>query len=116
MSLHEEDRKSADASETDEHCGTTNSLDHRQESLTDDKMANVRKVFPALQKLDAWDADGIANFFGKFMEENNLKLGQFGPVMRNILTGTGSPLGVYDLLLLLGKEESLARLEDILAN
>jgi len=37
-------------------------------------------------------------------------------VMRNIWTGTGSPLGVYDLLLLLGKEESLARLEDILAN
>ena len=90
--------------------------DKALESLTDDKMANVRKVFPALQKLDAWDADGIANFFGKFMEENNLKLGQFGPVMRNILTGTGSPLGVYDLLLLLGKEESLARLEDILAN
>ena len=90
--------------------------DKALESLTDDKMANVRKVFPALQKLDAWDADGIANFFGKFMEENDLKLGQFGPVMRNILTGTGSPLGVYDLLLLLGKEESLARLEDILAN
>ena len=90
--------------------------DKAVESLTDDKMANIRKVFPALKKLDAWDADGIANFFGKFMEENNLKLGQFGPVMRNILTGTGSPLGIYDLLLLLGKEESLARLEDILAN
>ena len=90
--------------------------DKAVESLTDNKMENVRKVFPALQKLDAWDADGIANFFGKFMEENNLKLGQFGPAMRNILTGTGSPLGIYDLLLLLGKEESLARLEDILAN
>ena len=90
--------------------------DKAVESLTDDKMANIRKVFPALKKLDAWDADGIANFFGKFMEENNLKLGQFGPAMRNILTGTGSPLGIYDLLLLLGKEESLARLEDILAN
>jgi hypothetical protein len=36
--------------------------------------------------------------------------------MRNILTGTGSPLGIFDLLLLLGKEESLARLEDIIAN
>ncbi|MEC7176441.1 MAG: glutamate--tRNA ligase [Pseudomonadota bacterium] len=90
--------------------------DKAVESLTDDKMANVRTIIPALQKLDAWDADSIANFFGKFMEENDLKLGQFGPVMRNILTGTGSPLGVYDLLLLLGKEESLARLEDILAN
>jgi len=86
------------------------------QSLTDDKMANVRKVFPALQNLVVWDTDGIANIFGEFMEENDLKLGQFGPVMRNILTGTGSPLGVYDLLLLLGKEESLARLEDILAN
>ncbi len=90
--------------------------DKALESLTDDKMANVRKVLPALKKLEAWDADGIANFFGKFMEENDLKLGQFGPVMRNILTGTGSPLGIFDLLLLLGKEESLARLEDILAN
>ena len=37
--------------------------DKALESLTDDKMANVRKVFSALKKLDAWDADGIANFF-----------------------------------------------------
>ena len=90
--------------------------DKALQSLTEDKLVNVRNVFPALQKLEAWDEDGIANFFGQFMEENELKLGQFGPVMRNMLTGSGSPLGVYDLLLLLGKEESLARLEDILAN
>lgn len=90
--------------------------DKALQSLTEDKLVNVRNVFPALQKLEAWDEDGIANFFGKFMEENELKLGQFGPVMRNMLTGSGSPLGVYDLLLLLGKEESLARLEDILSN
>ena len=90
--------------------------DKALQSLTEDKLVNVRNVLPALQKLEAWDEDGIANFFGKFMEENKLKLGQFGPVMRNMLTGSGSPLGVYDLLLLLGKEESLARLEDILSN
>ena len=90
--------------------------DKALQSLTEDKLVNVRNVFPALQKLEAWDEDGIANFFGQFMEENELKLGQFGPVMRNMLTGSGSPLGVYDLLLLLGKEESLARLEDILSN
>ena len=90
--------------------------DKALQSLTEDKLVNVRNVFPALQKLEAWDEDGIANFFGQFMEENELKLGQFGPVMRNMLTGSGSPLGVYDLLLLLGKEESLARLEDVLSN
>ena len=84
------------------------------QSLTDEKMDNVRKIFPALQNLDIWDEDGIAGLFGQFMEENDVKMGQFGPAMRNMLTGAGSPLGVYDLLLLLGKDESLARLEDIL--
>jgi glutamyl-tRNA synthetase len=86
------------------------------QSLTEEKMANVRKAFAALENLETWDEEGIADFFSQFMEDNELKLGQFGPAMRNMLTGTGSPLGVYDLLRLLGKEESLARLKDILSN
>jgi glutamyl-tRNA synthetase len=86
------------------------------QSLTEEKMANVRKAFAALENLETWDEEGIADFFSQFMEDNELKLGQFGPAMRNMLTGTGSPLGVYDLLRLLGKEESLARLKDTLSN
>lgn len=90
--------------------------DKATQSLTEEKMANVRKAFAALENLETWDEESIASFFSQFMEENELKLGQFGPAMRNMLTGTGSPLGVYDLLRLLGKEESLARLKDILSN
>ena len=90
--------------------------DKATQSLTEEKMANVRKAFAALENLETWDEESIASFFSQFMEDNELKLGQFGPAMRNMLTGTGSPLGVYDLLRLLGKEESLARLKDILSN
>jgi hypothetical protein len=38
-------------------------------------MANVRKAFAALENLETWDEEGIADFFSQFMEDNELKLG-----------------------------------------
>lgn len=88
--------------------------DKARQSLTDEKCAAIRGFLPALEGLEDWSRENIEGLFARFMSDNGLKLGEFGPAMRNMLTGSGSPLGVYDLLFLLGKKESLLRLRDIL--
>ena len=81
--------------------------------ITDESKALLEKVVMGLTALDDFSAENIELLFKKIVEEEGLKLGKLAQPVRVALTGTTVSPGIYDVILLLGKEESLKRLKEV---
>lgn len=60
-------------------------------------------------------AQALETDFKNFLQENNLKMGDFMPVLRILLTGAGHGPSLFDIMVILGKEECLERLNNKVA-
>jgi glutamyl-tRNA synthetase len=69
----------------------------------------------ALDALSAWDTEALERTVRQVAEERGLKLGQAAQPLRVALTGRRTSPGIFDVLALLGRDESLARIGDQLA-
>ena len=83
-----------------------------QEVLTDEARNILARLVPQLEALERWDAETLGETIGVFAQAEGLKLGSIGPPVRGALTGGTASPGIFDLLALLGRAESLARLRD----
>ena len=81
--------------------------------LTEESKVLLEKVVMGLTALDEFSAKNIESVFKKIVEKEGLKLGKLAQPVRVALTGTTVSPGIYDVILLLGKEESLKRLKDV---
>jgi glutamyl-tRNA synthetase len=77
--------------------------------LTQEARAGLTKVLPALEATD-WTGLGLEAAARAFAEANGLKLGQVAQPLRAALTGKASSPPLFEMLALLGREESLVRL------
>ena len=68
-----------------------------------------------LEKVDDWSVDALDAAVRSFAEANELKLGKVAQPLRAALTGRSTSPGVFDVLAVLGREESLARIRDCVA-
>lgn len=66
----------------------------------------------ALEGLEDWTAAALEERIQIFAAERDMKLGKVAQPLRAALTGSTVSPGIYDVLMLLGREESLARLRD----
>ncbi len=66
----------------------------------------------ALETLGMWDAGEIEAALARVAEDAGLGLGKVAQPLRAALTGRATSPGIYDVLVLLGREESLGRLAD----
>ncbi len=67
----------------------------------------------ALEKVsDGWNAASAEAAIREFATQNELKLGAVAQPLRAALTGRSTSPGVFDVLAVLGREESLARIGD----
>ncbi len=66
-----------------------------------------------LEALENWSAETLEVAVRAFADEAALKLGQIAQPLRAALTGRTTSPGIFDVLVVLGREESLARLRDI---
>ena len=80
--------------------------------LTDEARALLAKTRNALDGVDDWSHDGTEQAIRAVAEEAGLKLGKLAQPLRAALTGRTTSPGIFDVLVLLGKGESLARIED----
>jgi glutamyl-tRNA synthetase len=81
--------------------------------LTGDSKRILRGAFDALQQIPApWLAADAEAAVRAFAEKDGLKLGAVAQPLRAALTGKTTSPGVFDVLAVLGREESLARLSD----
>ena len=86
----------------------------RSKFLTDEVKPLLEKVITGLSALDDFSSDKIESLFKKTVEEEGLKLGKLAQPVRVALTGTTVSPGIYDVILLLGKEQTLKRLRDVI--
>ena len=86
----------------------------RSKFLTDEVKPLLEKVITGLSALDDFSSDKIEALFKKTVEEESLKLGKLAQPVRVALTGTTVSPGIYDVILLLGKEQTLKRLRDVI--
>ena len=81
--------------------------------LTADKKPILAAVINQLQSLDVATEETIGEAFNKVMEETGLKLGKVGPAVRVALTGSTSSPGIFEVIAVLGIDESCRRLNRI---
>jgi glutamyl-tRNA synthetase len=77
--------------------------------LVPEARAGLAKVLPALEATD-WTGPALESAARAFAEANGLKLGQVAQPLRAALTGKTSSPPLFEMLALLGREESLVRL------
>ena len=83
--------------------------------LAGDAPATLAKVHAALDAVHKWDTETLENAVRQVAEALGLKLGQVAQPLRAALTGRRTSPGIFDVLVLLGRDESLARIADQMA-
>jgi glutamyl-tRNA synthetase len=88
-------------------------LDEKAASLLDDAArALIGKTREALSQVQSWSTALLEEKVRGVAEDAGIGLGKVAQPLRAALTGRATSPGIFDVLSLLGKEESLARLSD----
>jgi glutamyl-tRNA synthetase len=88
-------------------------MDEKAAQIIREGGADVLKaVVPVLEQVENWLAHDIEAAVKIHAETQGLKLGKVAQPLRAALTGTSTSPGIFDVLEVLGKPESLARLRD----
>jgi glutamyl-tRNA synthetase len=83
-----------------------------QAVLTDAAKTLIAKLLPELQAVTDWRAPTVEAVVRPFAERSGLKLGAVAQPLRAALTGRTTSPPIFDVLAVLGRDESLARLCD----
>jgi glutamyl-tRNA synthetase len=88
-------------------------LDEKAAALLGEPARTVlRGAHAALKAVDEWNAANAEAAIRAYALENSLKLGAAAQPLRAALTGRSTSPGVFDVLAVLGRDESLARIGD----
>ncbi|QKS00705.1 glutamate--tRNA ligase [Sphingomonas sp. CL5.1] len=80
--------------------------------LEGDAPALLSQLHAALDALHNWDTETLEDAVRRVAEAAGVKLGQVAQPLRAALTGRKTSPGIFDVLALLGRDESLARIAD----
>ncbi|MAS07384.1 MAG: glutamate--tRNA ligase [Ahrensia sp.] len=83
--------------------------------LTGEARNVLAGIIPKLEQVDDWSVDALDAAVRSYAEANELKLGKVAQPLRAALTGRSTSPGVFDVLAVLGRDESLARIRDCVA-
>jgi glutamyl-tRNA synthetase len=74
--------------------------------------AHIVALVPRFADLPEWTAAATEAAVRHYVDETGVKLGQVAQPLRAALTGRSTSPGIFDVLEVLGREESLGRLQD----
>jgi glutamyl-tRNA synthetase len=83
-------------------------------NLDDVSRGILRKLTPHLQDA-SWTRDELEAAMNRFAEDQGTKFGKLAGPMRAALAGRAATPSVFDMMLVLGREETIARLDDAAA-
>ncbi|GAA5109373.1 glutamate--tRNA ligase [Bartonella jaculi] len=88
-------------------------LDERAQALlAQNGQAILEGIYIALKDCPSWDAKTLDETLRYYAQTQDLKLGAVAQPLRAALTGRATSPGVFDVLVLLGRDESLNRIND----
>ena len=88
-------------------------LDERASKLLDETGRNLlAALLPLLETVEPWTQESLEAAVRNFSDAEGLKLGKVAQPMRAALTGKSTSPGIFEVLAILGRGESLARLRD----
>ena len=88
-------------------------LDEKATAILDeDAKALLAEALPALTAVGEWSATTTEGAVREVAEKAGVKLGKVAQPLRAALTGRSTSPGVFDVLAVLGRDESLGRIED----
>jgi glutamyl-tRNA synthetase len=88
-------------------------LDDKAKKLLDETgQAMLAALLPALEAVEPWTPEGLEACVRTFAEATDRKLSKVAQPLRAALTGRSTSPGIFDVLEVLGREESLARIAD----
>lgn len=90
--------------------------DKAQEILNDEAISVLQGVFSVLKNVQNWSLETLETEIRNFAGSNSLKLGKVAQPLRASLTGRATSQGIFDVLLVLGKSETLARIGDLVGS
>lgn len=83
-----------------------------QKILNEEARTILKELHNVLSTAPNWGSETLEAAVKSYAEERELKLGKVAQPLRAALTGRGTSPGIYDVLIALGREESLKRIED----
>lgn len=88
-------------------------LDDKAKALLNDEgKAALKALHPLLCAVIDWQAAALENAVKAHAETTGVKLGKFAQPLRAALTGTSTSPGIFDVLVVLGRDEALGRIAD----
>jgi glutamyl-tRNA synthetase len=72
----------------------------------------LAEVIPTLETVEPWSTEPTEQAVRAFAEQKGIKLGAVAQPLRAALTGRATSPGIFNVLAVLGRSESLARLRD----
>ena len=86
--------------------------DQAKALLTDEAKTLIKALLPELEAVSEWNARSAEAIVRPYAERAGLKLGAIAQPLRAALTGRTTSPPIFDVLAVLGRDESLARLRD----
>jgi glutamyl-tRNA synthetase len=83
--------------------------------LEGDARGLLARIHAALDAAESWDTEALEAAVRAVADDAGVKLGQVAQPLRAALTGRRTSPGIFDVLGLLGREESLGRIADQMA-
>ena len=81
--------------------------------LDDGGRQKVADILPLLSATEGWEAQALEELVRTHAEEIGAKLGQIAQPLRAALTGSKTSPPIFEVMDVLGREESLNRLSDV---
>ena len=89
--------------------------DKASAALTSDAVALLEEILPRLKSCENWTQEQVSEIVRDCAVERGLKLGAVAQPLRAALTGQAVSPGAFDAIDALGREETLGRLDDVVA-
>ena len=88
-------------------------MDESARRLLDaDAKANLAALCEPLAALSDWTEETLEQAVRSFAEARGLKLGKVAQPLRAALTGSSASPGLFEVMAILGRDETLARIAD----
>ena len=83
--------------------------------LDEDSRARLAGIRAPLAAIDTWNQETVEAAVKAHVEAHGLKLGMVAQPLRAALTGSNVSPGIFEVASVLGRDETLGRIEDAVA-